>query len=142
MCIRDSSVQRADSVQIAGGFDNFLFAQRSLRTRGIVTYVDMPGGGTGRFALREILCDEPDGRPRTFVLERDHRYFYAIFSIREIPSYEALTFLVGPDDWRPSEWDAEQRTFLPKSTKIDALPSGWADSLLTRVLGRPYPVAR
>gem|GEM_PF-4001744 len=106
-------VQTADSVQVAGspGPDEFLMAYRSLRTRGYFSYVDPPSTGAGRFALRHILCDRDGERPRTFVLERDHRYFYLVFSLREDPAYQALTFRSGTGAWRPFRWAPDQRTF-------------------------------
>lgn len=84
----------ADSVRVAGPSDEFLVGRRSLRTRGMFTYVELPDTGSGTFALRAILCDE-SGRPLTFVLERDHRYFYLVFSLREVSSYRAVTLFTG-----------------------------------------------
>ena len=62
-------VETPDSVQVSssGGSDEFLFAQRSLRTRGYFSYLEPPSTGSGRFALRNILCDPQGERPRTFV---------------------------------------------------------------------------
>lgn len=101
-----SATPVADSVRVAGPSDGFLVGRRSLRTRGMFTYVELPDTGSGTFALRAILCDEK-GRPLTFVLERDHRYFYLVFSLREVPSYRSLTLLNANAQscWR---WAGEQ----------------------------------
>lgn len=106
-------VETPDSVQVSGSgeSDEFLFAQRSLRTRGYFTYPELPSTGSGRFALRHILCDQVGDRPRTFVLERDHRYFYLVFSLRDDPDYRALTFRSGSGAWRAFRWASEHRTF-------------------------------
>jgi hypothetical protein len=106
-------VETPDSVQVFGSTesDEFLFARRSLRTRGYFSYLEPPSTGSGRFALRNVLCD-PDGkRPRTFVLERDHRYFYLVFSLRHDPDYGALTFRSGSGEWQPFRWAPDHRTF-------------------------------
>src|SRR5688572_20869689 len=58
----------ADSVRVAGPTDEFLFAARSLHTRGYFSYLEPPATGSATFALRAILCDEATGRPLTFVL--------------------------------------------------------------------------
>lgn len=100
----------ADSVRVSGPSDEFLFGVRSLRTRGMFTYRELPDTGSGTFALRAILCDEA-GRPLTFVLERDHRYFYLVFSIRAVPDYRALMLFTG----RPGScfrWAEEHGRFL------------------------------
>lgn len=101
----------ADSVRVTGPSDEFLFGRRSLRTRGAFTYSKVPDTGSGTFALRAILCGET-GRPLTFVLERDHRYFYLVFSLREVPSYRSVALLtVNPQAcWR---WAGEHGRFLP-----------------------------
>jgi hypothetical protein len=106
-------VETPDSVQVsgAGGSEEFLFARRSLRTRGYFSYLEPPSTGSGRFALRNILCDQEEERPRTFVLERDHRYFYLVFSLRENPDYRALTFRSGSGEWQPFRWAPDHRTF-------------------------------
>lgn len=106
-------VQAPDSVQVSGsgGSHEFLFARRSLRTRGYFSYLEPPPTGSGRFALRNILCDRRGERPRTFVLERDHRYFYLVFSLRHDPDYRALTFRSGSGEWRPFRWSSDHRTF-------------------------------
>lgn len=126
-------VQAADSVQVSGGSGDFILSRRSLRTRGYFSSVDPPATGAGRFALRHILCDQERGYPLTFVLERDHRYFYLVFSIREPPSYAALAFRSASGAWRPFRWDAERRTFTagPDPTPEAALPQG-ADAILLR----------
>lgn len=91
-----SATPSADSVRVAGASDDFLVGVRSLRTRGMFSYRELPTTGSGTFALRAVLCDE-SGRPLTFVLERDHRYFYLVFSLRADPDYSALTlFTAGP----------------------------------------------
>src|SRR5687768_1611073 len=79
-------VQRPDSIRVSGRDPEFLFATTSRRTRGYFQYLTVPEAGTGTFAVRELYCDD-QGRPYTFVLERDHRYFFAIFSLREIFTY-------------------------------------------------------
>lgn len=106
-------VQAPDSVQVSGGSGDFLFARRSLRTRGYFSYGDPPATGAGRFALRQVLCDETRGHPLTFVLERDHRYFYLVFVLRASPSYGALAFRSGSGAWQPFRWAPERRTFAP-----------------------------
>ncbi len=110
-----AGVEAADSVQVTAGPGGFLFARRSMRTRGYFSYVEPPATGAGRFALRHVLCDEKRGHPYTFVLERDHRYFYLVFSLRERPGYEALSFLTRPGDWRPFRWDPARRTFTARN---------------------------
>ena len=70
--------------------------------------------GAARFAVRHVLCHEEGGHPYTFVLERDHRYFYLVFSLREHPTYEALAFRSRSGDWRPFLWDPARRTFAPR----------------------------
>lgn len=106
-------VETPDSVQVSGsaGSEEFLLGQRSLRTRGYFTYPGLPSTGSGRFALRRILCDPEGARPRTFVLERDHRYFYLVFSLRPDPDYRALTFRSAAGEWRPFRWAPDHRTF-------------------------------
>lgn len=106
-------VQAPDSVQVSGsaGFDEFLFAQRSLRTRGYFSYLEPPSTGSGRFAVRHILCNQEGERPHTFVLERDHRYFYLVFSLRDDPDYRALTFRSGSSAWQSFRWAPDHRTF-------------------------------
>ena len=49
------------------------------------------------------------------MLERDHRYFYLVFSLRERPGYEALSFLTRSGDWRPFRWDPARRTFTARN---------------------------
>ena len=109
-----AGVERADSVQVAGGSEEFLFARRSMRTRGYFDYQDLPPAGAARFAVRHVLCHEEGGHPYTFVLERDHRYFYLVFSLRENPTYEALAFRSRAGDWRPFLWDPAHRTFTAR----------------------------
>lgn len=106
-------VETPDSVQVSGsgGPDEFLFAQRSLRTRGYFSYLELPSTGSGRFALRNILCDQEGDHPRTFVLERNHRYFYLVFSLRDDPGYRALSFRSGSGEWQAFRWAPHQRTF-------------------------------
>ena len=100
----------ADSVRVAGPSDEFLFGRRSLRTRGMFTYGEVPDTGAGTFALRAVLCGET-GRPLTFVLERDHRYFYLVFSLRDVPSYRAVTLFT--DSPRSCfRWSEEHERFL------------------------------
>lgn len=103
----------ADSVRVAGPSDEFLVGSRSLRTRGMFSYVELPASGSGTFALRAMLCDEETGRPRTFVLERDHRYFYLVFSLREVSSYQALTLFTGTSPRSCLRWAAEGGRFGP-----------------------------
>lgn len=98
----------ADSVRVAGPSDEFLFSARSLRTRGMFTSVEVPDAG-GSFALRAILCDEA-GRPLTLVVERDHRFFYLVFSLRAVPSYRALTLFSGSRG-TCFRWSEEHRSF-------------------------------
>jgi hypothetical protein len=112
-----AGVERADSVQVSGGPEGFLFARRSMRTRGYFDYQDLPPAGAARFAVRSVLCHEEGGHPYTFVLERDHRYFYMVFSLRKKPTYEALAFRSGAGDWRPFLWDPARRTFAASKTK-------------------------
>jgi hypothetical protein len=106
-------VETPDSVQVSGSAerDEFLFARRSLRTRGYFSYLEPPSTGSGRFAVRNILCDQKGERPRTFVLERDHRYFYLVFSLRDDPDYRALTFRSGSGAWQSFRWAPDHRTF-------------------------------
>ena len=103
----------ADSVRVSGPSDEFLLGIRSLRTRGMFTYAELPEAGSGSFALRAILCDEETGRPRTFVLERDHRYFYLVFSLREVSSYRALTLFTGSTPQSCLRWATELARFGP-----------------------------
>lgn len=100
----------ADSVRVSGPSDEFLFGVRSLRTRGMFNYGELPDTGSGTFALRAILCDDTE-RPLTFVLERDHRYFYLIFSLREVTRYRAVTLFTGSPR-SCFRWAEEQRLFL------------------------------
>jgi hypothetical protein len=103
----------ADSVQVAGGESKeFLFARRSLRTRGMFSYLDPPAGA-GRFELRAIYCHEPGGHPFSFILERDHRYFYLVYSLTERPTYADVLFRSPAGEWRPYFWDASARTLGP-----------------------------
>jgi hypothetical protein len=104
-----AGVPAADSARVTPPADEFLFAARSLRTRGLFSYVELPVAGSGTFALRAILCDER-GRPLTVVLERDHRYFYLVFSLRAVPSYRALT-LLSADRRRCWRWREEHGRF-------------------------------
>jgi hypothetical protein len=106
-------VETPDSVQVSGSAkaDEFMFGQRSLRTRGYFTYPGTPSTGSGRFAVRRILCDPAGERPRTFVLERDHRYFYLVFSLRPDPQYRALTFRSAAGEWQAFRWAPDRRTF-------------------------------
>lgn len=113
-------VQRTDSVQVSPSTEQFLFATRSLRTRGYFSYLDVPDAGSGRFAVRAILCDEGAGRPLTFVLERNHRYFYLVFSLRENPTYESLVFFRGPGDSSCFRWDPTSRRFSPGACRSSA----------------------
>ena len=106
-------VLAADSVRVAGPADEFLFAVRSLRTRGYFSYREPPETGSASFALRAVLCDEETGRPLTFVLERDHRYFYLVFSIREESSYRALTLFTGSPAGSCLRWAPEPGRFGP-----------------------------
>lgn len=108
-----AGVQLADSVQVSGGSAReFLFASRSLRTRGNFSHPVLPSSGSGRFALREIQCDET-GRPFTFVLERDHRYFYLIFSLRDLPTFQGVTFFTDAGGWSCFRWEASTGSFAP-----------------------------
>jgi hypothetical protein len=101
----------ADSVRVVGQSDEFLVGRRSLRTRGMFTYGELPDTGSGTFALRAILCNET-GRPLTFVLERDHRYFYLVFSLRDVSSYRAVTlFTESPRSC--FRWAEEHGRFSP-----------------------------
>jgi hypothetical protein len=50
----------ADSVRVTGQSDEFLFAKRSLRTRGMFTYLAPPGTGAGTFA--QFCVMKPGGR--------------------------------------------------------------------------------
>lgn len=106
-------VETPDSVQVSGSArpEEFLFGQRSLRTRGYFTYPVLPSKGSGRFAVRHILCEQKGERPRTFVLERDHRYFYLVFSLRPDPQYGALTFRSAAGEWQSFRWAPDHRTF-------------------------------
>ena len=106
-------VLAADSVRVAGPADEFLFAVRSLRTRGYFSYREPPEMGSASFALRAILCDEETGRPRTFVLERDHRYFYLVFSLRDVPTYRAVTLFTGSASGSCLRWAPEPGRFGP-----------------------------
>lgn len=106
-------VTGADSVEVAGGESReFLFARRSLRTRGMFSYLDPPAGA-GRFALRAIYCHEPAGHPFTFILERDHRYFYLVYSLTQHPTYAGVLFRSPAGEWRPHVWDASARSLAP-----------------------------
>ena len=108
-----AAVLAADSVRVTGPGDEFLFAVRSLRTRGYFSYREVPALGSASFALRAILCDEETGRPLTFVLERDHRYFYLVFSIREVPTYRALTLFSGSPPGSCLRWAPDLGRFGP-----------------------------
>lgn len=107
-----ASAPAADSVRLSGPSDEFLFAARSRRTRGYFAYRDVPENGSGSFALRAILCDEDTGRPRTFVLERDQRYFYVVFPLREVSSYDAVT-LFSSGTGTCLRWAAAPGRFAP-----------------------------
>lgn len=109
-------VERPDSVQVSGGSEELLFARRSMRTRGYFDYRDLPATGAARFAVRNVLCHEEGGHPHTFVLERDHRYFYLVFSLREHPTYDALAFLTRRGSWEPFLWDPARRTFAARES--------------------------
>ncbi len=106
-------VQVTDSVRVAAGSEPYLLARASLRTRGVVTYADPPLHGEGRFALHRVLCDPQGGRPRAFVVERDHRWLYLTFHLRDAPSYDALRFFSGSARPRPFHWDPARATFQP-----------------------------
>ena len=99
----------ADSVRVTVPSEEFLFARRSLRTRGMFTYAELPRTGSGTFALRAILCDEA-GRPLTFVVEREHRYFYLTFSVQTAPTYRALTLFTY--DGSCLRWAEEHGRFM------------------------------
>ncbi|HUR92468.1 MAG TPA: hypothetical protein VMY38_07320 [Gemmatimonadaceae bacterium] len=105
-------VQRADSMRISGRPAEFLLATTSRRTRGYFQYLTVPSTGTGTFAIREVYCDG-EGRPYTFVLERDHRYFFLIFSLRDLPTYSGVRFLTGDQPWSCRRWDQASRRFDP-----------------------------
>ena len=108
-----AAVLAADSVRVAGPADEFLFAARSLRTRGYFSYREVPELGSASFALRAILCDGETGRPLTFVLERDHRYFYLVFSLRDVPTYRAVTLFTGSASGSCLRWAPEPGRFGP-----------------------------
>lgn len=107
-------VQRADSMLVSARPVEFLLATTSRRTRGNFRYLTVPSTvpstGTGTFAIREIYCDG-EGRPHTFVLERDHRYFFLIFSLRDLPTYSGVRFLTGEEPWSCRRWDQASRRF-------------------------------
>lgn len=103
----------ADSLRVTGPTEEFLFGTRSLRTRGMFSYFDLPATGSGTFALRAILCDDDTGKPLTFVLERDHRYFYLVFSLRDMPTYRALTLFTRTGPGSCFRWDPESSRFAP-----------------------------
>jgi hypothetical protein len=107
-----AGVQRADSVRVSAAPREFLFAARSLRTRGVFTHPILPATGAGTFALREIRCDE-HGRPLTFELEREHRYFLVVFSLQESPTFQALTFLTMSGEWTCFRWQSGAARFSP-----------------------------
>lgn len=104
-------VRATDSLEVAGGPAEFLLARRSLRTRGYFTYAEPPAAGAGRFALRAVLCDQVPARPITFVLERDGRWFYLVFALKEWSTYAALKLRTESGEWRPFRWDRERRAF-------------------------------
>ena len=137
-----SGVESPDSVQVSAESAEFLFAQRSLRTRGSFIYFDPPSTGAGRFALRHILCEHEQGLPRTFVLERNHRYFYLVFSLREYPSYAALTFRMPSGAWRPFRWDPD-RHIAPKlkrgGQRGKRTAAGWGGAPLAQLCARKMP---
>lgn len=108
-----ASAPVADSLRLSGSTDEFLFAVRSLRTRGYFSYREPPPTGSATFALRAILCDERTGRPLTFVLEREHRYFYLVFSTREVSSYRSLTLFTGSSPGSCLRWTPELGRFAP-----------------------------
>lgn len=112
-------VQRPDSMKVTGRSVEFLLATRSRRTRGYFRYLDVPSAGTGTFAIREVYCNA-EGRPHTFVLERDHRYFFLIFSLREHPTFSGVRFLTREGPWSCRRWDQESRRFDP----VDCLIPG------------------
>jgi hypothetical protein len=63
-------------------------------------------------AADSVRVGGPTGRPLTFVLERDHRYFYLVFSLRPASSYAALTlFTVSPGSC--FRWAEEHGRFSP-----------------------------
>ncbi len=103
-------VQPADSMKVSGRAVEFLLATTSRRTRGYFQYLTVPATGTGTFAVREVYCDA-DGRPYTFVVERDHRYFFLIFNLRERPTFSGVRFLAGDGPWSCRRWDREDRRF-------------------------------
>ena len=105
-------VQRLDSIQVTGEAVEFLLATRSRRTRGYFRYLTVPRDGTGTFAIREVYCDAA-GHPYTFVLERNHRYFFLMFSLRDLPTYSGVKFLAGQGPWGCRKWDPESRRFDP-----------------------------
>jgi hypothetical protein len=45
------------------------------------------------------------------VLERDGRWFYLVFALREWSTYEALKLRTETGEWRPFRWDRERRAF-------------------------------
>lgn len=103
----------ADSLRLSGPADEFMLSSRSLRTRGYFTFAELPDAGSGTFALRAILCDEESRRPLTFVLERDHRYFYLIFSLREVSSYRGVTLFSGSAPESCYRWAPDPGRFAP-----------------------------
>lgn len=108
-------VQAPDSVQISSaGAEEYMFKTRSLRTRGYFSSVSTPRTGAGRFALRRILCHAERGHPATFVVERDHRYFYLVFTLRPSSTYRALAFRTAAGQWLPFRWDAARRAFTAR----------------------------
>jgi hypothetical protein len=106
-----AGVEIADSVRVTGGSGEFLLGRLSLRTRGNFTYPDPPRAGAARFAIRAVYCDREHGHPYTFVLERDHRYFYLVYSLRRHPTYAGLSFRTEAGAWRAFRWDPDGRTF-------------------------------
>ncbi len=107
-----SGIQRADSV-LVGASEEFILFSSSRRTRGMFSSEVIPARGRGRFALREIFCDGESGRPLTFVLERDHRYFYLIFNLTDSPTYGSLRFLTGFGESACVRWEPSVRRFGP-----------------------------
>ena len=90
---------RSDSLRVTGSSGEFWLASRSLRTRGYFTSWEVPTEGTGEFALLHVLCHTEEGFPYTFVLERDHRYFYLVFALRESPTWSGISIRREDGSW-------------------------------------------
>jgi hypothetical protein len=107
-------VQVADSVELSGALTEFIFARYSTRTRGMFDHMyNWFGRGSVRLALLAVECEPDNGRPYVLVLERDHRYFYAVFSLRERPTYSTVRFRSATGEWQLYLWDPQRRTFAP-----------------------------